>query len=97
MEVGHVDNNEEGEKRSNIGIISKMLLTEYDEKLHMKTLYEQGKEDGREEGYETGYFIANERINQLYSILLEEQRTEELAKAINNSEYRKRLLEEYKL
>ena len=78
-----------------------MLLTEYDEKLHMKTLYEQGKEDGREEGYDkgynTGYVIANERINQLYSNLLEEQRTEELAKAINNSEYRKRLLEEYKL
>ena len=34
MEVGHVDNNEEGEKRSNIGIISKMLLTEYDGRLY---------------------------------------------------------------
>lgn len=34
MEVGHVDNNEKGEKRSNIGIISKMLLTEYDGRLY---------------------------------------------------------------
>lgn len=34
MEVDHVDNNEEGEKRSNIGIISKMLLTEYGGRLY---------------------------------------------------------------
>ena len=64
-----------------------MLLTEYDEKLHMKTLYEQGKEEGFDE--------ANERINKLYSVLLEGQKTEELAKAINSSEYRKQLLKEY--
>ena len=66
-----------------------MLLTEYDEKLHMKTLYEQGKEEGFDE--------ANERINKLYSVLLEGQKTEELAKAINSSEYRKQLLKEYNL
>ena len=66
-----------------------MLLTEYDEKLHMKTLYEQGKEEGFNE--------ANERINKLYSVLLEGQKTEELAKAINSSEYRKQLLKEYNL
>lgn len=66
-----------------------MLLTEYDEKLHMKTLYEQGKEEGFDE--------ANERINNLYSVLLEGQKTEELAKAINSSEYRKQLLKEYNL
>lgn len=34
MEVGRVDNNEEGEKRSNTGIISKMLSTEYDGRLY---------------------------------------------------------------
>ena len=33
MGLGHGDNREEGEKRSNIGYISKMLLTDYDGRL----------------------------------------------------------------
>ena len=66
-----------------------MLLTEYDEKLHLKTLYRQGQEDG--------YDKANEQINKLYSILLEEKRMDDLEKAIKDSVYRNQLFEEYKL
>lgn len=32
-----------------------MLLTEYDEKKHMRTLYREGKEDGYVEGRKVGY------------------------------------------
>ena len=74
-----------------------MLLTEYDEKLHMKTLYEQGKEAGREEGLEEGQDMERERINKLYSILLAEKRTDELAKAVNDEKYLEELLRRYNL
>ena len=70
-----------------------MLLTEYDEKLHMKTLYEQGREEGRTEGRED----ERERINKLYSILLIEKRTDDLAKAVKNPAYLEELLKEYDL
>ena len=70
-----------------------MLLTEYDEKLHMKTLYEQGKEVGREEGQD----MERERINKLYSTLLAEKRTDELAKAVNDEKYLEELLRKYNL
>ena len=62
-----------------------MLLTEYDEKQHLKNVYQEGCEE------------ASERINKLYSILLEEKRMDDLAKAINDSVYRNKLFEEYKL
>ena len=74
-----------------------MLLTEYDEKLHMKTLYEQGKEAGREEGLKEGQDMEKERINKLYSILLAEKRTDELAKAVNDEKYLEELLRRYNL
>ena len=70
-----------------------MLLTEYDEKLHMKILYEQGREEGRTEGRED----ERERINKLYSILLIEKRTDDLAKAVKNPAYLEELLKEYDL
>lgn len=34
------------------GEVQHMILTEYNEKKHMKTLYAQGREAGREEGRE---------------------------------------------
>ena len=66
-----------------------MLLTEYDEKLHMKTLYEQGKEEG--------YNAANERMNKLIVMLSKEGRTDELIKSANNPIYQEKLFKEYKL
>ena len=62
-----------------------MLLTEYDEKLHMKTLYEQGRDKERE------------RMNKLIIILSEEGKTEELVKAAKDPVYQEKLFKEYNL
>ena len=74
-----------------------MLLTEYDEKLHMKTLYEQGKEAGLDEGFGSGYDSANERINTLNEMLKRDNRLDDLFRSFSDKEFQKRLLEEYKL
>lgn len=66
-----------------------MLLTEYDEKKHMKHIYK--------EGYEEGQLKAYERINQLYDMLLEEGRNEDMKKAMKNPEYLEKLFKEYGL
>ena len=62
-----------------------MLLTEYDEKLHLKTLYRQGQEDERE------------RMNKLIVILTEDGRTDDLIKAAKDPVYQEKLFEEYHL
>lgn len=62
-----------------------MLLTEYDEKKHMKHIYEEGKL----EGYE--------RVNKLYDRLLTEGRNEDLKKALKDPEYLEKLFKEYGL
>ena len=66
-----------------------MLLTEYDEKLHMKTLYEQGREEGRIE--------ERERMSRLIIVLSQEGKTEELIRAAKDQEYQKKLLKKYNL
>ena len=70
-----------------------MLLTEYDEKLHMKTLYEQGKEAGREEGQD----IERERINTLNELLKRDNRVDELFRSFSDEEFQKELIKEYNL
>ena len=70
-----------------------MLLTEYDEKLHMKTLYEQGREEGREEGR----IEERERMSRLIIVLSQEGKTEELIRAAKDQEYQKKLLKKYNL
>ncbi|MBQ6787123.1 MAG: hypothetical protein IJO85_05315 [Lachnospiraceae bacterium] len=64
-----------------------MLLTEYDEKKHLKHIYK--------EGYEEGQLKAYERINQLYDMLLAEGRNEDMKKAMKNPEYLEKLFKEY--
>ncbi|MBQ3165037.1 MAG: hypothetical protein IJC02_10980, partial [Lachnospiraceae bacterium] len=70
-----------------------MLLTEYDEKLHMKTLYEQGREEGREEGR----IEERERMSRLIIVLSQEGKTEELIRAAKDQEYQKKLFKKYNL
>jgi len=62
-----------------------MLLTEYDEKLHMKTLYEQGRDKERE------------RINALNEQLKADNRMDDLFRSFSDKEFQKELLKEYKL
>ena len=66
-----------------------MLLTEYDEKLHMKTLYEQGREEGCIE--------ERERMSRLIIVLSQEGKTEELIRAAKDQEYQKKLFKKYNL
>lgn len=70
-----------------------MLLTEYDEKLHLKNTREEGREEGKEIGKEIGH----SQINALNAKLLEQNRLDDLKKATYDKEYQKKLLEEFKL
>lgn len=62
-----------------------MILSEYNEELHLKDTYEVGKTDG-----------ANQ-VNALVKILLEQNRLEDLKKASTDPEFQKKLFEEYHL
>ena len=66
-----------------------MLLTEYDEKLHMKTLYEQGREEGQD--------MERERINSLNELLKKDNRLDDLFRSFSDKEFQKELLKEYNL
>lgn len=78
-----------------------MLLTKYDKKLHMKTIYRQGYEEGHEEGYEEGYREgleeARKRINQLNNALIEDERIDDLMKSWEDRAFREKLFREYNL
>ena len=67
----------------------RMSIYEYDEERHMRQT--------RAEGYEDGEAAGMDRINQLTIILAKENRTEDIIKAANDSEYQKKLLEEFSL
>lgn len=62
-----------------------MLLTEFDEEAFAEAM----KEEGRTEG--------EERVNQLYTRLVEEKRTKDLERAIQDKEFRSILYQRYGL
>lgn len=62
----------------------KVSIYEYDEELHFQTL----KEEGREEGLLQG----EHRLNQLYSILIDTDRLEDLKHATKDKTYREQLM-----
>lgn len=68
-----------------------MLLTRYDEKKFLKFTYQEGVEDGLAEGLAEGL----ERVNHLNRLLLEQNRTEDMIKAANDSSYQQKLFEEF--
>ncbi len=76
--------------------VKKMLLTEYDEELHIKNeksiSFEEGKEQGIEQGIEQGVQL----INELYAWLSKCGRNEDITKAIANPAFLKELLNEYR-
>ena len=90
-----------------------MSIYEYDEERHMRQTraegYEDGEAAGMKKGEEIGRKIGEEigikkgevsgmdRINQLTIILAKNNRTEDIIKAANDSEYQKKLLEEFSL
>lgn len=66
-----------------------MLLREYDEEAHIKKEKEWSREEGIAEG--------QKRITSLYQRLLEEERMEDMQKALKDNAYQKQLLKEYGL
>lgn len=70
-----------------------MLLDEYNEAETMELFKEEGREEGREEGVAEGV----ERSNALYKCLKNDGRLEDYDKAVDDPDYYKQLLAEYKL
>ena len=60
-----------------------MSIYEYDEELHLKTLYEEGVEAGMERG--------ESRLAELLQTLIDAGRSEDARRAISEPEYRKQL------
>ena len=73
--------------RKNRAEAIKVSIYEYDEELHLKTLYEEGVEDGRKLGLEQG----ENRLVELLQSLMAAGRNEDVGRAIADPEYRKQL------
>lgn len=82
-----------------------MSIYEYDEEKHLRMEREDAKADGiaegieigLERGIEQGTELGVQKINQLNLKLCELHRTDDMMKAIEDSEYQKKLLEEFGL
>ena len=66
-----------------------MILSEYNEELHLKDTYEVGKAEGSREMLD--------RVNALNCALLAANRLEDLKKAAEDTEFQKQLFEEFHL
>ncbi len=62
-----------------------MLLTEFNQEAFARTIREEGVEEGAE------------RVNQLNSRLIAEERFDDLARATNDKQYQSQLYKEYGL
>ena len=67
----------------------KVSIYDYDEELHFKTLYEEGREDGLKQGERR-----LTRVNQLHSILIDLGRLDDLKRATVDREYQEQLMNE---
>lgn len=66
-----------------------MILTEYDEKKHLRNLRAEAIREGREEGLQ--------KLNTLNSLLIEQNRLEDVIKATKNKKYQEKLFKEFGL
>ena len=76
--------------RKNRAEAIKVSIYEYDEELHLKTLYEEGVEDGRKQEREQGEI----RVNKLNSILIDLGRIDDLKRATLDKTYQEQLMTE---
>ncbi len=72
-----------------------MILTEYDEALHLENTYQSGFSDGKAQGIEIGEKAGEIRLNQLYQYLSSHNRMEDLKRALTDEDFRQKLMEEY--
>lgn len=66
-----------------------MILSEYNEELHLKDTYEVGKEEGNAEG--------ENRVNVLNQALIKDNRWEDLKRAAEDKEFQRQLFAEFGL
>lgn len=77
------------------GEVKTMILTEYDEALHLENTYQSGFSDGKAQGIEIGEKAGEIRLNQLYQYLSSHNRMEDLKRALTDEDFRQKLMEEY--
>ncbi len=70
-----------------------MLLEDFDVEKYERSLKREGYEEGERAGLQRG----QERVSLLYQQLKDDNRMEDLMKAIDDIEYRRQLLEEFNL
>ena len=82
-----------------------MSLYEYDEERHMRQEREasreegikQGIKEGRKEGIKEGRIQGQQRINNLFSRLVQDNRMKDLERSVQDPQYQEKLLKEYGL
>lgn len=77
--------------RKNRAEAIKMSIYEYDEELHFRTLREEGREEGLAAGLAEGLEQGERRLADLLQKLIDSGRSEDVNRAISDSEYRKQL------
>ena len=63
-----------------------MCITEYKEELHLKNVRDEGREEGKAEGRAEG----EARMSKLVSILINQQKYEELKKVTTDADFREK-------
>lgn len=71
-----------------------MLTAEYDYEMDIEVQREEAFESGKESGLQEGEALGKYRLNQLYAKLVKLNRNEDMLKAIQDDEYREKLLQE---
>lgn len=74
--------------------VTDMILTEYDEERHLKLVQKNSEERGRREGREEGRLEGHNEINRLNQKLLQQNRIEDMKRAMVDPEFQKHLLKE---
>ncbi len=87
--------------RRNRGEVTDMILTVYNEKLHNKTLREEGRAEGLREGLRKGLTKGRaeslRKINDLNNRLLDDGRMDDLKRSLKDNAFQEALLKEYGL
>ncbi len=74
-----------------------MFLEEFDEEFYKRAIKQEAYEDGFEAGQEDGRNKAMEQLGVLVQRLLEENRQEDLKRAVSDREFQQKLLKKYKI
>ena len=85
--------------RKNRAEAKRMSIYEYDQEKHLRqereASWEKGREGGKEEGREEGREEGMKLLDDLYGLLAESGRTDDILRATKEPEYRDKLLQEF--